>query len=100
MKYLRSRVISIRPQNGKVQIIGRVFQSPNPETHTVPVGYKIFIPDDHGSIVFTIARIDVDGVLVEYESSFENLSFRTIGKYLIERDNGSFKIEWFDTTRN
>lgn len=95
VNFLKGRISSLQPADGSVQITGRVFQSPDVETHTVPLGYKITFPDQHGSKVYTIARIRDDGVLFEYESTFDHRSFR---KNLIERDTGTFLLLWVAQT--
>lgn len=92
IKYLKTRVSSLQPRDGQVEITGQVFDSPDVQTRTVPVGHKIEFPDDHGHWTYTIAKVQNDGVVIEYESSFDHRSF---GKNLISRDSGSFKLAWF-----
>lgn len=95
IRFLRTRLQSLQPKDGQVQITGLVFQSPVAQSHTVPAGYKLAFPDDHGHWIYTIARIESDGVVIEYESSFDHRSF---GKNLITRDKGTFKLPWFTST--
>jgi hypothetical protein len=100
IQFLKGVIRSIQPKDGQVQISGRIFGSYDVETHTVPVGYKFSLPDHHGSRVFTIARIDADGVLIEYESAIIHPVIHPRTKLLSEYDHGSFKIEWLDATSN
>jgi hypothetical protein len=89
MTFLKSRITSIQPDGKSVRITGQVFHTMKSETHSVPVGYKIEFPDDHGFRVYTIAAIESDGIRIEYESEFDH---RWSGRKLIERDKGEFKL--------
>src|SRR5690242_18797255 len=91
VNFLKMRISSLQPADGGVQIAGRVFESDSVETHTVPVGYKINFPDEHGSKVYTIAAVRDDGIEIKYQSAFDHRSF---GKNLIERDKGAFVLAW------
>lgn len=99
-QFLRGVIRSIQPKDGQVQISGRIFGSNDVETRTVSAGYKFSLPDHHGSRVFTIARVDADGVLIEYESAIIHPIIYPRTELLCESDHGSFKIEWLDATPN
>jgi hypothetical protein len=95
MNYLQARISSLQPASGGVQINGRVFQSTDAETRVVPIGHKLTFPDDHGRKVYTITDIHSDGIVIEYESTFDHRSF---GKDLVERDTGTFELSWLGGT--
>lgn len=63
----------------------------NPKKATMSLGSTIVEPDHHGYRKYTIAKIEGDGVVIEYFSRFDHRSF---GKELIEEDRGTFKLKW------
>lgn len=63
----------------------------NPKQSVLPVGSSFVEPDDHGHRKYTVLKIEEDGVVLEYFSSFDHTSF---GKNLIEEDSGTFKLKW------
>lgn len=58
---------------------------------TMNIGSTINNPDDHGYTRYTLLKIEDDGVVFKYTSSFDHRSF---AKNLIEKDSGTFKIKW------
>jgi hypothetical protein len=92
MKFLKMRIDSLQPKAGGVQITSSAYLLAGAQQGPVRAGYRFDSPpDEHAHVTYTIARIDTDGVLVEYESTFDHRSF---GKNLITQDNGSFKLDW------
>jgi hypothetical protein len=63
----------------------------NPRTTVLSVGTSFVEPDHHGYLKYTVLKIEEDGAVFEYYSSFDHRSF---GKNLIEKDSGTFKLKW------
>ena len=63
----------------------------NPTTSVLQIGSSFNDPDHHSQKKYTIRRIEDDGVVIDYFSSFDHRSF---GKNLIEEDTGTVKLKW------
>ena len=64
----------------------------HPHDFTLGVGGAFCRPPDHHAAVrLWVRQIDDDGVVVEYESRFNHISF---GKNLITIDRGTVRLPW------
>ena len=93
--FLKARLSAVQREGNQVRLTGSIYGSPEPLTRVVSTGFQFDFPDDHGTSSYTIARIEADGVVIDYESTFDHTSF---GRRLITRDTGSIKLTWFDST--
>ncbi len=88
-RWLETRITELRPAPGGVRLSGTVFNTIEPQTHVVPAGFKIAVPDDHGGREYTLESISDGGVVFRYLSTFDHRSF---GRNLVESDVGRFFV--------
>ncbi|KKL96104.1 hypothetical protein LCGC14_1847800 [marine sediment metagenome] len=91
-QFLKSRLVAVMPEGNGAVLTGTIFGSPDLQTHVVNAGFQFTFPDDHGLTTYTIIRIERDGIVVGYKSTFDHRSF---GRNLVTSDKGELELQWF-----